>query len=160
VIIRSATAGDADAIWRIFHDVVQGGDTYTFPPDTPRQQGLDYFLAPGITSWVLEDDGRVIGIYKLIANHVGLGSHVANASFMVDPAVQGKGAGRAMGEHCLEQARQAGYRAMQFNFVVSTNSAAVNLWKKLGFEIVGTLPNAYRHSRLGYVDAFVMYREL
>ena len=79
---------------------------------------------------------------------------------MVDPAVQGKGAGRAMGEHCLEQARQAGYRAMQFNFVVSTNSAAVNLWKKLGFEIVGTLPNAYRHSRLGYVDAFVMYREL
>lgn len=158
--IRPATVGDADAIWRIFHDVVQGGDTYTFPPDTPRQQALDYFLGAGIESWVLEDQGRVIGMYKLIPNHVGLGSHVANASFMVDPAAQGKGAGRAMGEHCLEQARHAGYRAMQFNFVVSTNAAAVNLWKRLGFAIVGTLPNAYRHSRLGYVDAFVMYREL
>lgn len=158
--IRPATRDDAEAIWLIFHAVVAGGDTYTFMPDTPREQAVDYFLGRGISSWVIEDDGRVIGMYKLIPNHGGLGAHVANASFMVDPAAHGKGAGRAMGEHCLDQARQAGYEAMQFNFVVSTNTAAVALWKKLGFAIVGTLPKAYRHRRLGYVDAYVMHRFL
>jgi L-amino acid N-acyltransferase YncA len=160
VIIRPATRHDADAIWRIFHAVVAGGDTYPFLPDTPRDQAVDYFLAPGISSWVIEDEGRVIGMYKLIPNHAGLGSHVANASFMVDPSTHGKGAGRAMGFHCLDQARQAGYEAMQFNFVVSTNAAAVALWKTLGFEIVGTLPKAFRHSQRGYVDAYVMHRFL
>jgi L-amino acid N-acyltransferase YncA len=160
VTIRTATAADAEAIWRIFHAVVQGGDTYTFLPDTPREQAVDYFLGPGIASWVIEDAGRVIGMYKMIRNRAGLGDHVANASFMVDPSAHGKGAGRAMGEHCLDQARQAGYRAMQFNFVVSTNTAGVALWKKLGFEVVGTLPQAFRHSRLGYVDALVMHRAL
>jgi L-amino acid N-acyltransferase YncA len=160
VIIRRADAGDADAIWRIFHAVIQGGDTYTFLPGTPRHEGIAYFLGPGVASWVIEDQGRVIGVYKLIPNHAGLGDHVANASFMVDPAAHGKGAGRAMGEHCLEEARQAGYRAMQFNFVVSTNTAGVELWKKLGFAIVGTLPKAFRHRTLGDVDAYVMYRAL
>jgi L-amino acid N-acyltransferase YncA len=158
--IRPAAATDADAIWRIFHAVVAGGDTYTFPPDTPRTDALAYYMGSGIRSWVIEDGGRVIGMYKLIPNYAGLGSHVANASFMVDPAAQGSGAGRAMGEHCLEQARQAGYEAMQFNFVVSTNTAAVELWKKLGFQIVGTLPKAFRHSKLGDVDAYVMHRFL
>jgi L-amino acid N-acyltransferase YncA len=161
MIIRPATATDADAIWRIFHAVVAGGDTYTFPPDTPRTDALAYFMGTGIRSWVIEDGGgRVIGMYKLIPNYAGLGSHVANASFMVDPRAQGSGAGRAMGEHCLEQARQAGYEAMQFNFVVSTNTAAVALWMKLGFEIVGTLPKAFRHAQLGDVDAYVMHRFL
>ena len=158
--IRPATAADADAIWRIFHAVVAAGDTYTFPPDTPRAEALAYFIGPGIASWVIEDAGRVIGMYKLIPNHGGRGSHVANASFMVDPAAQGLGAGRAMGEHCLEEARRAGYDAMQFNFVVSTNTAAVELWKKLGFQIVGTLPKAFRHTTLGKVDAYVMFRTL
>jgi L-amino acid N-acyltransferase YncA len=161
VTIRQATAADADAIWRIFHAVVAGGDTYTFPPDTPRADALAYFMGAGIRSWVIEDaGGHVIGIYKLIPNYPGRGSHVANASFMVDPAAQGSGAGRAMGEHCLEQARQAGYDAMQFNFVVSTNTAAVELWKKLGFQIVGTLPKAFHHETLGKVDAYVMFKEL
>ena len=161
MIIRPAIAADADAIWRIFHAVVAGGDTYTFPPDTPRADALAYFMAPGIRSWVIEDAaGRVIGMYKLIPNYGGLGSHVANASFMVDPAAQGSGAGRAMGEHCLAEARRAGYEAMQFNFVVSTNTAAVELWKKLGFQIVGTLPKAFRHKTLGKVDAYVMFRSL
>ena len=160
MIIRPATRHDADAIWRVFHAVVAGGDTYTFPPDTPRDQAVDYFLAPGFASWVIEDEGRVIEMYKLIPNYGGLGAHVANASFMVDPSAHGKGAGRAMGEHCLDQARMAGYEAMQFNFVVSTNAAAVALWKKLGFEIVGTLPKAFRHRRLGDVDAYVMHRFL
>jgi ribosomal protein S18 acetylase RimI-like enzyme len=160
VTIRPATRDDAEAIWRIFQQVVAGGDTYTFLPDTPRDQAEDYFLGPGISSWVIEDEGRVVGMYKLIPNHGGLGSHVANASFMVDPSAHGKGAGRAMGDHCLDQARLAGYEAMQFNFVVSTNTAAVELWKKLGFEIVGTLPKTFRHRRLGDVDAYVMHRFL
>ena len=161
MIIRRATPADADDIWRIFHAVVATGDTYTFLPGTPREDALAYFLGPGIASWVIEDgNGRIAGMYKLIPNHGGFGSHVANASFMVDPAVQGSGAGRAMGEHCLEQARQAGYEAMQFNFVVSTNTAAVALWKKLGFQIVGTLPKAFRHATLGKVDAYVMFRSL
>ena len=158
--IRPATSADADAIWRIFHAVVAGGDTYTFLPGTPGNDAVEYFLGAGIRSWVLEDEGHVIGMYKLIPNYGGLGSHVANASFMVDPAAQGKGAGRMMGEHCLDEARRAGYQAMQFNFVVSTNTAAVELWKKLGFQIVGTLPKAFRHAVLGDVDAFVMHRFL
>jgi L-amino acid N-acyltransferase YncA len=169
VTIRPATPADGDAIWRIFHAVVAGGDTYTFPTDTSREDGLAYFMGPfdsaqgkpAIRSWVIEDaGGRVIGVYKLIPNHTGRGAHVANASFMVDPAAQGSGAGRAMGEHCLDQARRAGYDAMQFNFVVSTNAPAVELWKKLGFTIVGTLPKAFRHARLGDVDAYVMHRFL
>jgi L-amino acid N-acyltransferase YncA len=160
VTIRPATSADADAIWRIFQAVVAGGDTYVFLPGTPRTEAVAYFLGPAIRSWVVEDDGRVAGMYKIVPNYVGLGAHVANASFMVDPAAQGKGVGRLMGEHCLDEARRAGYRAMQFNFVVSTNTAAVELWKKLGFQIVGTLPGAFRHATLGDVDALVMHRFL
>ena len=160
MIIRSATHDDAAAIWRIFQAVVEPGDTYSFTPDTTERDAVAYFLGPGITSFVAEDDSRVIGIYKLIPNHVGRGSHVANASFMVGPAAQGRGAGRALGEHCLDEARRQGYDAMQFNFVVSTNTAGVALWKKLGFEIVGTLPKAFDHATLGKVDAYVMHRFL
>lgn len=160
MIIRPAIADDAEAIGRIFSKVIAGGDTYTFTPGTPPGVGIAYFLGDDIMSWVIEDQGHVIGMYKLIPNRIGLGAHVANASFMIDPAAQGKGAGRALGEHCLEEARRAGYEAMQFNFVVSTNTGAVELWKRLGFEIVGTLPKAFQHATLGKVDAYVMYRSL
>ena len=160
VTIRPAVAGDADAIWRIFHTVVAPGDTYTFEPGTSRDVAEAYFLEAGILSFVAIVDEAVAGMYKLIPNRNGLGAHVANASFMVDPAAQGRGIGRAMGEHCLREARRAGYLAMQFNFVVSTNTGAAALWKKLGFSIVGTLPKAFNHARLGYVDAYVMHRSL
>ena len=158
-MIRRATAADAARIWKIFQAVVAPGDTYSFI-DTAKTDAVAYFLGPGITSYVMEDDGHVIGMYKLIPNRIGRGSHVANASFMVDPDAQGRGAGRALGEHCLDEARRQGYDAMQFNFVVSTNTVGVALWKKLGFEIVGTLPKAFEHSRLGKVDAYVMHRFL
>ena len=160
MIIRKATIDDADAIWRIFQSVVAPGDTYSFDAATPKSDAVAYFLAPSITSYVADDDGRVVGMYKLIPNRIGRGSHVANASFMVDPAVHGRGVGRALGEHCLEEARRQGYDAMQFNFVVSTNTAGVALWRKLGFEIVGTLPKAFDHATLGRVDAYVMHRFL
>jgi L-amino acid N-acyltransferase YncA len=158
--IRRASAADAEAIWHIFKAVVAGGDTYVFAPDTPRTEALDYFLGPDMQSWVAELDGVVVGMYKLIPNRRDLGSHVANASFMVHPSAHGKGVGRAMGEHCLAEARRAGYQAMQFNFVVSTNAGAVHLWQDLGFQILATLPKAFRHQTLGYVDAYVMHRFL
>ena len=158
--IRPATEADHDAIWRIFHAVVASGTTYAFAPDTSRDDALAYFIGAGIASWVVEDGADVVGMYKLIPNRRDLGSHVANASFMVDPARAGRGAGKAMGLHCLREARRAGYKAMQFNFVVSTNTPAVTLWKRLGFEIVGTIPKAFQHRERGLVDAFVMHRFL
>jgi GNAT superfamily N-acetyltransferase/ADP-ribose pyrophosphatase YjhB (NUDIX family) len=153
-------AGDAAAVWKIFHAVVAGRDTYAFPPDTGRDVGVGYFIAPGLTAFVAEIDEAVVGMYKLIPNRIGLGAHVANASYMVDPAAAGRGVGRAMGEHSLRIARGLGYDAMQFNFVVSTNRRAVALWQSLGFRIAGTLPRAFRHGTLGLVDAYVMHRFL
>ena len=151
---------DFESMWPIFRAVVATGTTYVFSPDTPRQTAFDYWFGSGVTSYVAVDQGRVVGMYKLVQNQRDLGSHVANASFMVDPAHGGKGGGRAMGLHCLREARRAGFLAMQFNFVVSTNTPAVELWKKLGFEIVGTLPKVFRHRELGPVDAYVMHRFL
>jgi len=158
--IRPASTTDLDAMWRIFQAVVATGTSYSFAPKTCREDGLAYFVGPGITSWVAEDEGRVVGMYKLIPNRRDLASHVANASFMVDPSYAGRGVGKALGLHCLREARRAGYLAMQFNFVVSTNTAAVALWKKLGFEIVGTLPKAFRHRECGLIDVYVMHRFL
>jgi L-amino acid N-acyltransferase YncA len=160
VTIRPAVAADAESLWSIFRAVVATGNTYTFAPDTPREVAVGYWFGAGVASFVAEEDGRVVGMYKLLANQRDLGDHVANASFMVDPASAGKGVGRAMGEHCLREARRAGFRAMQFNFVVSTNTGAVELWKRLGFRIVGTLPEVFRHRELGLVDAYVMHRFL
>jgi L-amino acid N-acyltransferase YncA len=160
VTIRRAGPEDGAAIWRIFQKVVAPGDTYSFDNDTTEAEAVAYFIGPGITSFVAEDRGAVAGMYKLIPNRIGRGAHVANASFMVDPAAHGRGIGRALGEHCLDEARRQGYEAMQFNFVVSTNTAGVALWKKLGFQIVGTVPKAFEHSTLGKVDAYVMHRFL
>ena len=158
--IRPALESDFAAMWPIFQQVVEPGASYVFAPDTSYQDAFAYWFAPGVTSYVAEDDGQVIGMYKLIPNQRDLGSHVANASFMVSPAYSGKGAGREMGLHCLREAKKAGYLAMQFNFVVSTNKAAVSLWQKLGFSIVGTLPKVFLHKSLGFVDAYVMHRFL
>ena len=158
--IRRATDADFEAMWSIFVDIIATGDTYPFAPDTPRADALAYWIGPGVTSYVVEAEGRVVGMYKIVRNQPGLGSHVANASFMVAPSYSGKGAGRRMGLHCLREARRSGFRAMQFNFVVSTNTAAVALWQSLGFAVIGTLPGAFRHKELGYVDAYVMYRSL
>ncbi len=159
--LRPAVEADFDAMWAIFQVLVAAGDTYTFDASATREDCHAYWFGPGVQSFVaVMGSERLLGMYKLVANQVGHGNHVANASFMVDPAAQGVGVGRMMGVHCMEQARRAGFLAMQFNFVVSTNLAAVTLWKKLGFTVVGTLPMAYRHAQLGYVDAYVMYQLL
>jgi L-amino acid N-acyltransferase YncA len=154
------TEGDFDAVWSIFHDVVATGDSYVFAAETARDAAIAYFFGPGIISRVAERDGQVVGMYKLIPNRIDRGNHVANASFMVAPSANGCGVGRELGEDCLREAKRAGFEAMQFNFVVSTNTAAVTLWQKLGFAIVGTLPRVFRHATLGFVDAYVMHRSL
>ncbi|CDG81714.1 GNAT family N-acetyltransferase [Janthinobacterium agaricidamnosum] len=159
--IRPAQEADFEAMWGIFQQLVANGDTYTFGPDTSKERCHAYWFGPGVQSFVaVMGSERLLGMYKLIPNQAELGNHVANASFMVDPAAQGVGVGKLLGVHCMEQARQSGYLAMQFNFVVSTNIGAVMLWKKLGFTIIGTLPMAFRHAQLGYVDAYVMYQLL
>ncbi len=160
MFIRKASEADFEGIWPIFQSVVAKGDTYVFSPETTRDDAFAYWFGPGVSSYVAEADGRIVGMCKLIANQRDLGAHVANASFMVDSGARGRGVGEALGRHCLDEARKAGFKAMQFNFVVSTNTGAVELWKKLGFRIVGTLPGAFRHASLGYVDAYVMYRFL
>jgi L-amino acid N-acyltransferase YncA len=158
--IRPVRPADFDAMWRIFHAVVATGTTYVFSHDTSRSDALAYFVGPGIASWVAEDEGRVVAMYKLVPNRRDRGSHVANASFMVDPDYAGRGVGTAIGLHSLREARRAGFQAMQFNFVVSTNTRAVALWQKLGFGIVGTAPKAFQHRELGLVDVYVMHRFL
>lgn len=160
--LRPARETDFDAMWTIFQALLAAGDSYPFDvASTTREDCHAYWFGPGVQSYVAVLGGeRLLGMYKLVANQVGHGNHVANASFMVDPAAQGVGVGRMLGVHCMEEARRAGFLAMQFNFVVSTNLAAVTLWKKLGFTVVGTLPMAYRHDQLGYVDAYVMYQLL
>jgi L-amino acid N-acyltransferase YncA len=158
--IRPAIEGDRDAIWDIFHEIVAAGDTYALDPNLSREEALQYWFEESSRVYVAENDGRVVGTYMLRPNQAGGGSHVANAGFMVAQNAHGQGVGRAMGEHCLGEARRLGFRAMQFNFVVSTNESAVHLWQDLGFEIVGTLPRAFRHPQRGYVDVYVMYRSL
>ena len=158
--IRQATAVDSDAIWDIFHSVVVTGDTYTFDPDISREEAHAYWLHPSNWCYVAEREGNVVGTYILRPNQSGPGSHVANAAFMVSLGARGLGVGRKMGEHALSEAGRLGFLAMQFNFVVSTNEPAVNLWQQLGFEIVGTLPGVFRHPEKGSVDAYVMFRSL
>ena len=160
MLIREATDGDREAVWDIIRQVIAGGDTYVFAPDTPRDEMLDYWFAPDKYVYVVESDGKILGTMWLKANQPGLGSHVANAAYMVSPDAKGKGIGKAMGEFSLEEARRLGFTAMQFNFVVKSNNVAVNLWKGLGFEIIGEIPDAFQHSANGLTNAYVMYRKL
>jgi len=159
--IRTAIDSDRDAIWNIFHEVAAAADTYALDPNISRDDALAYWFSPGTHTYVAEQPAiGIAGTYILRPNQSGGGSHVANAGFMVSASARGQGLGRAMAEHCLSEARRLGFRAMQFNYVISTNSAAIRLWQDLGFEIVGTLTDAFRHPEKGYVDVYVMYRSL
>lgn len=159
--IRTARPEDAEAIWQIFHEVVQGGDTFAFSPDTPREEALHLWCEYPRLTCVAEIDGKLVGSYFVKDNQPGLGSHVCNAGYMVAGSARGLGVGRAMCAHSLVEARRLGYTAMQYNIVVSTNKGAVALWQAMGFAIVGTLPGAFNHLQLGRkVDAYVMFRSL
>ena len=158
--VRAARAGDADAIWTILEPTIRAGDTYTLPREMSREAALAFWFASGHEVFVAEEDGGLVGTYFLRANQAGGGSHVANCGYVTAAHAAGKGVARAMCGHSLEQAKSRGFRAMQFNFVISTNERAVRLWQSLGFEIVGRLSAAFQHPIHGYVDALVMYRLL
>lgn len=160
MLIRPALPADAAGIWLILEPILRAGETYALPRDWSRAEALDYWFAPGREVFVAELQNRILGTYYLHANQQGGGAHVANCGYATAPDSGGKGIATAMCEHSLEHAADRGFRAMQFNFVVSTNERAVRLWLKLGFDIVGTIPQGFRHPTLGYVDAFVMHRTL
>ncbi|OAN66629.1 GNAT family N-acetyltransferase [Sphingomonas sp. TDK1] len=159
-VIRPAAPEDGAAIWAILEPVIRAGETYALDRDLLRDAALGYWLAPDRASFVAEAEGTLLGTYYLRANHAGGGSHVANCGYATHPAMRGRGIARAMAEHSFAEARARGFRAMQFNFVVSSNAPAVRLWHALGFEEVGRVPDAFDHPSLGLVDALVLYRRL
>ncbi|MDW3209639.1 MAG: GNAT family N-acetyltransferase [Reichenbachiella sp.] len=158
--IRKANLRDYDAVWNIFSAVIRTGDTYVFDPETPVEDLQKHWFANYMDTFVIEDEGKVLGTYIVKPNQPDLGSHIANASYMIHPDAQGKGIGKLLCQHSLDFAKSAGYHAIQFNIVVSTNQAAVELWKKFGFEIIGTTPDGFRHQTLGLVDTHIMYKKL
>jgi ribosomal protein S18 acetylase RimI-like enzyme len=158
--IRPADTNDAPSIWRIIGPTIRAGETYALDREMTEADALAYWLGDDRETFVAEEDGEIIGTYYIRANQAGGGKHICNCGYMTSAAATGRGIARAMCRHSLNHAQQRGYRGMQFNFVVSTNTRAVALWESLGFEIVGRLPQAFHHPKLGYVDALVMFRPL
>jgi ribosomal protein S18 acetylase RimI-like enzyme len=158
--IRSANDSDKPAVWRIIRAVISTGDTYVFDSDTPQDEMINYWFAPDKYVYIAEDARAIVGTFWLKANQPGLGSHVCNAAYMVAPDAAGKGIGRRMAEFSLEEAKRLGFTAMQFNFVVKSNTAAVRLWQSIGMEIIGEIPDAFDHRENGMTNAYIMYKKL
>lgn len=158
--IRKAKPADAPAIAEIILPTIREGATYTLDSDMSEADALKYWLASDKETFVAEEEGVILGTYFIRPNQAGGGRHVCNCGYMTRASATGRGIARSMCEHSLAHARSRGYRAMQFNFVVSSNERAMRLWQSLGFEIVGRLPGAFRHPVHGYVDAYVMYQTL
>lgn len=158
--IRLATMNDADGIWSVIGPRIRAGETFALARDLSPQQAVSDWLAPERESYVAVEGERILGTYYMRTNQPGGGSHVANCGYMTAAEASGRGVARALCQHSLERARARGFRAMQFNFVVSTNERAVRLWSAMGFQIVGRLPGAFQHPTLGYVDALVMFQAL
>lgn len=152
---------DYDAIWEIFSAVIKTGDTYVFDPNSPKDSLHKYWLADNMVTFVAENEkDEILGTYFIKPNQIGLGDHIANCGYMVNPDFHGKGIGKLLCEHSIRFAREKGYLGIQFNIVVSTNTVAVKLWQQFGFEIIGTTPKGFRHKELGMVDAFIMFKDL
>lgn len=158
--IREIGAAEFELIWPLFREVVAGGDTYAYDPAISFEAAKALWMTAPARVFAATENGALLGCYVLKPNQPGLGDHVANAGYMVSPQARGKGVASAMCEHSMDMARAAGFVAMQFNFVVASNEVAVGLWQKHGFAIIGRIPNAFRHARLGLTDAFIMYRTL
>ena len=158
--IRKATRQDDDAIWRVLEPIFREGETYPIDPNCTREDALDYWFQAKKTIYVFEDGGDILGTYYICANSTGPADHVCNCGYAVHPAARGQGIARQLAEHSFAIARQMGFRGMQYNLVVATNTVAVSLWQKLGMEMVGTLHGAFRHPKLGDVDAYVMFKRL
>ncbi len=158
--IRKALPEDAHQIWSIIHSVISSGDTYVFDPESSKEKMLAYWYGPEKQTYVTILNNSIVGTLIITNNQPDLGSHIANASYMTLPSASGQGIGKAMGEFSLEEAKRLGYKAMQFNIVVKSNDRAVRLWKKLGFEIVGEIPEAFNHIKNGLTNTYIMYRKL
>ncbi|MFF1459544.1 GNAT family N-acetyltransferase [Streptomyces sp. NPDC058330] len=162
MLIREATQDDWPAIWPFFQDIVRAGETFTYPLQLGKDDARGWWLVPEPSRVVVavDDTGTVLGTAKMNRNHMGNGSHIASASYMVDPDHSGRGVGRALCEYTVDWARAQGYRAMQFNAVVETNTRAVGLYRSLGFEVLGTLPEGFKHPTHGYVGLHIMHKAL
>lgn len=158
--IREATKEDWNAIWPIFHEIVSFGDTYAYEADTTKEKAEKIWLQTPRKTYVFEEGNQILGTYYLKTNQAGPGNHVCNCGYMVSSNARGRGLATTMCEHSQELAVELGYKAMQFNFVASSNEGAIRLWSKLGFDIVGRLPKAFKHPLKGYVDALVMFKLL
>ena len=158
--IREATDSDFENIWPIFKEIASAGDTYAYPSNATKSEAKKLWMDLPRKTFVVVDNESVVGTYYIKTNQAGPGSHVCNCGYMVPSSSRGKGLATAMCEHSQKIARELGYKAMQFNFVASTNEGAVRLWQKLGFKIVGRLPEAFNHPVKGYVDALIMYKWL
>jgi ribosomal protein S18 acetylase RimI-like enzyme len=159
--IRQIGPGDWRETWKIIEPVFRAGDTYSFPTDITEQQAREIWIEHPKAAYVAVDDaGHLLGTYTLKANQPGQGGHVCNCGYIVADLARGRGVASALCAHSQVEAMRLGFRAMQYNLVVSTNESAVRLWQKHGFEIVGTLPGAFLHPKKGYVDAYVMYKQL
>ena len=158
--IREVTKEDFDAIWPIFHEIVSLGDTYAYSPKTTKDEAYTLWISTPQKTFVCEENRQILGTYYIKDNQAGPGNHVCNCGYMVASTARGRGLATAMCEHSQKIALELGYKAMQFNFVASSNKSAIKLWRKLGFNIVGTLPKAFNHPIQGYIDALVMYKWL
>jgi ribosomal protein S18 acetylase RimI-like enzyme len=158
--IRSATEADWPAVWELFRFVAATGDAFAYDEHTSEETARKLWFDSPATCCVAEVEGQFAGTYYLRPNQPGRGNHVANAGYMVAPKFRGRGLASALCEHSLDTARRLGFTAMQFNFVVASNTAAVRVWEKHGFAVIGRLPNAFRHADLAFVDVLVMYRKL
>jgi L-amino acid N-acyltransferase YncA len=158
--IRPSTADDKDQIWEILQATIKGGDAFTYSPNTAEDEMLDYWFAKGKRTYTAVMDNAIVGTFFIQDNQPGLGSHVANAGYCTSPKFYGRGIGKEMGQFSLVEARKLGYKAMQFNIVVKTNTTAVRLWQEIGFQIIGEIPDAFQHQKLGLVDAYIMYQKL
>ncbi|HEX4822959.1 MAG TPA: GNAT family N-acetyltransferase [Candidatus Polarisedimenticolaceae bacterium] len=159
-MIREIDASEFEIVWPIYRAVIAGGDAFAPAPDTPFEEARRTWAEPPARAFVATEAGAVLGSYMLRPNQPGLGDHVANAGYIVAPKARGRGLARTMCEHSLETARVAGFTAMQFNYVVATNTGAIKVWERCGFKVVGRVPKAFRHATLGPVDVLVMHRFL
>jgi L-amino acid N-acyltransferase YncA len=159
-IRKADTEKDYDSVWEIFSNVIKTADTYVFDPDTPKESLTRLWFADNMDTFVaVDNEGSILGTYFIKPNQIDLGNHIANCGYMVSPLHQGRGVGQQMCEHSIAFAREKGYVGIQSNIVVSTNIHAVKLWKKYGFEIIGTTPKGFRHKELGLVDTYIMFKQ-
>lgn len=159
-IRRFEAEQDSEAVWEIIQKVIIEGDTLVFSPDSPKEKMLEYWSADDKFVYVAVENEEIVGTFYIKANQPDLGSHVANAGYLVHPAYRGKGIAEKMCRFSLIEAKKIGFKAMQFNIVICTNEVAIRVWQKCGFEIIGRLPKVFQHKKLGLVDAFVMYQWL